>query len=81
MGCDELAAKLEEMVHAGKSRVIFKIPNSEQRALNVLYKDATVEDVEYGYEYVTVTATVDAKVRGMLKKYDTEAKTLTEEDY
>ena len=80
-GCDELAAKLEEMVHAGKSRVTFKIPNSEQRALNILYKDATVEDVEYGYEYVTVTATVDAKVRGMLKKYDTEAKTTEEEDY
>ena len=81
MGCDELAAKLEEMVHAGKSRVVFKIPNSEQRALNILYKEATVEDVEYGYEYVTVTATVDAKVRGMLRKYDTEAKTTEEEDY
>ena len=80
-GCDELAAKLEQMIHEGKSRVTFKIPNAEQRALNVLYKEATVEDVEYGDEYVTVTATVDAKVRGMLKKYDTEAKTLTEEDY
>ena len=81
MGCDELASKLEELVCAGKSRVTFKIPNSEQRALNILYKEATVEDVEYGYEYVTVTATVDAKVRGMLKKYDTEAKTVTEEEY
>ena len=81
MGCDTLASKLEEMVHAGKSRVVFKIPNSEQRALNILYKEATVEDVEYGYEYVTVTATVDTKVRGMLRKYDTEAKTTEEEDY
>ena len=80
MGCDRLADKLEEMVHEGKSRVIFKIPNAEQRVLNVLYKDATVEDVEYGDEYVTVTATVDAKVRGMLRKYDTEARTVQEDE-
>ena len=81
-GCDELAAKLEELVHEGKSRVTFKIPNAEQRALNILYKDATVEDVDYGDEYVTVTATVDQKVRGMLKKYDTAAKdTQADEEY
>ena len=73
MGCSELACKLEELVHAGKSRVTFKIPNAELGALNVLYKDATVEEVDYGAEFVTVVATVDAKVRGMLKKYDTEA--------
>ncbi|MBQ4090683.1 MAG: GTPase HflX [Clostridia bacterium] len=81
MGCDELAEKLEEMVHEGKSRVTFRIPNTEQRALNVLYKDATVEDVEYGDEFVTVVATVDAKVRGMLRKYDTEADTKDDEEY
>ena len=81
MGCELLAQKIEELVHAGKSRVVFKIPNAEQRALNVLYKDATVEDVEYGDEFVTVTATVDAKVRGMLKKYDTEADSVAKEDY
>ncbi len=80
-GCDELAEKLEELVHEGKSRVTFRIPNAEQRALNVLYKDATVEDVEYGNEFVTVVATVDAKVRGMLKKYDTEAVRKDDEEY
>ncbi len=72
-GCDLLAKKLEDMVHEGKSRVIFKISNAEQRALNILYKDATVEDVDYGAECVTVTAVVDSKVRGMLKKYDTQS--------
>ena len=71
-GCEELAEKLEELVHAGKSRVTFKIPNAEQGELNRLYKDATVEDVEYGEQFVTVTAIVDAKVRGMLRKYDTD---------
>ena len=71
-GCDKLAEMLVEMVNGGKCSVIFKIPNSEAGALNRLYKDAVVEEIDYGAEYVTVRATVDAKVRGMMRKYDTE---------
>ena len=71
MGCEELAMALQEIVHDGKSSVVFKIPNAEQGAMNILYRDATIEDVDYGAEYVTVTAIVDKKTRGMLKKYDT----------
>lgn len=69
-GIDTLLQRVEEIIHQGKSRVTFVIPNSEQGALNILYKNATVESVEYGYDGVTVVATVDQKVRGMLKKYD-----------
>lgn len=69
-GVDVLLEKIEEIIHQGKSKVTFVIPNSEQAALNILYKNATVESVDYGYEGVTVVATVDQKVRGMLKKYD-----------
>ena len=69
-GIDTLLQKVEEIIHQGKSKVTFVIPNSEQGALNILYKNATVESVDYGYEGVTVVATVDQKVRGMLKKYD-----------
>ena len=69
-GIDTLLEKIEAIIHQGKSRVTFVIPNSEQSALNILYKNATVESVDYGYEGVTVVAAVDAKVRGMLKKYD-----------
>ena len=69
-GIDALLQKVEEIIHQGKSKVTFVIPNSEQGALNILYKNATVESVDYGYDGVTVVATVDAKVRGMLKKYD-----------
>ena len=69
-GVDALLEKIESIIHKGKSRVTFVIPNSEQSALNILYKNATVESVDYGYEGVTVVATVDQKVRGMLKKYD-----------
>ena len=69
-GIDTLLQKVEEIIHQGKSKVTFVIPNSEQGALNILYKNATVESVDYGYDGVTVVAIVDAKVRGMLKKYD-----------
>ena len=69
-GIDTLLEKVEGIIHQGKSKVTFVIPNSEQGALNILYKNATVESVDYGYEGVTVVATVDQKVRGMLKKYD-----------
>lgn len=77
-GIDEFLALLEKTVLAGKTRVTFRIPNSEQGALNILYKNATVEDVDYGADAVTVVATVDAKTRGMLRKYDT-APPVTEE--
>ena len=71
-GCEELASMLVEIVGDGKTSVTFKIPNAEQGALNRLYKDAVIESIDYGAEYVTVRAMVDNKVRGMLKKYDTE---------
>ena len=71
-GVDELSSLLENVVHEGTSRATFFIPNSEQGALNRLYSDATVESVDYGADGVTVIAIVDAKVRGMLKKYDTD---------
>ena len=78
-GCDRLAEMLMKIVGNGKTSVVFKIPNCEQGSLNRLYRDAVVEEVEYGEEYVTVRATVDSKVRGMLKKYDTEPQ--EEEEY
>ena len=72
-GYEEFAQMLESMIHAGKTRVTFVIPNAKQGALNTLYKMATVEDVEYGPDAVRVTAVVDAKVRGMLREFDPTA--------
>ena len=63
---------LVDIVNGGKGSVVFKIPNAEAGALNRLYKDAVVEEVEYGADYMTVKAIVDEKVRGMMKKYDTD---------
>ena len=69
-GIELLTEKLQEILHAGKKRVTFRIPNGEAGALNVLYREATVEDVDYGAEAILATAVVDHKVHGMLKKYD-----------
>jgi GTP-binding protein HflX len=71
-GCDDLAELLQKTVNGGKCSVTFRIPNAEQGAMNILYRDATVEEVDYGPEFVTVKAVVDSKVRGMLRKYDTD---------
>ena len=39
-----------------------------------------MESVDYGNEAVTVIATVDDRVYGMLKKYDPNAKSVKDED-
>lgn len=69
-GMEDFIEKLEAILSDGKTRVTFVIPNTEQGALNTLYRNAVVEDVQYGAESVSVTAVVDRKTRGMMKKYD-----------
>jgi len=78
-GVDRLLATLEDVIHAGKRRVVFHIPNSQGGALNTLYQNATVENVEYGAAEMLVTAVVDAKVHGMLKRFDPDWKEPTED--
>ncbi len=80
-GCDELSEAIQDMIRKGKRTVTFVIPNAEQGALSRLYSEkATVESVDYGYDAVTVVATVDDRVYGIMKKYDPNAKTVREED-
>lgn len=69
-GLDALTSAIEELIHEGKRRVRFRIPNSAAGSLNVLYRNATVESAEYGPEYIEAVAVVDARVRGMLAEYD-----------
>ncbi len=69
-GIELLVEKLQEILHEGKRRVVFRIPNSEAGALNTLYQNATVEAVEYGADAIEVTAVVDRKVHGMLRRFD-----------
>ena len=71
-GISALLENVQELLHEGKRRVVFHIPNAEAGALNQLYQNAVVEDVDYGVSEICVTATVDAKTHGMLRKYDPE---------
>ena len=80
-GMDMLIAKLEAMVTDGKRRVTYFIPNSDGGALNTLYRVATVEDVQYGAEGMTVIALADAKARGMMKKYALDDEPEPKEDW
>lgn len=65
-----LEAALEELCHDGKKRIVFRIPQSEGGALNLLYRNATVESVEYEGDLILATAVVDAKTRGQLRAFD-----------
>ena len=72
-GLEQLAEVLQRVIRRGKRRVTFIIPNAEQGALSKLYAEqAAVESVDYGNEAVTVVATVDDRVYGMMKKYAQE---------
>lgn len=68
-GVDLMVEKLEKIITEGKRSVEFTIPNSDAGALNTLYRLATVESVDYGYDSIKVVALVDNKVYGMMKKY------------
>ncbi len=80
-GCEQMVAKLEAMVLEGKRRVTYVIPNSDAGALNTLYKNATVESVDYGAEGITVVALADSKARGMMRRYAIDDAVETEEDF
>jgi GTP-binding protein HflX len=71
-GLDELIVKLTALVNGGKTRATFVIPNAKQGMLSKLYAGgASIEDIDYGAEAVTVTAIVDAPTRGALRDFDT----------
>lgn len=68
-GVDELSEKLQRIVSEGRTHEVFKIPSSGLSALNLLYKEAVVDSVEYDEFGATVKALVDARVKGILAEY------------
>ena len=80
-GIENFVSKLEKIVLGGRSREVLIIPNSDGGALNALYRSgAAIENVEYGNEGVTVTAVLDMKTRGQMKKYIKDYKEPSEDD-
>ena len=79
-GLDLLLSRIEQMLHADKRRVTFRIPNAKQGLLARLYENATVESVDYGAEAVSVVAVVDAKTYGPLRAFDVAPPTVEDDD-
>lgn len=74
VGVDRLVDAIQTLAREGKTEVVFKIPHAEQGVVNTIYKNAVVNNVEYGDEFVIVSAVADAKLKGMLRKYIEESK-------
>ena len=67
-GMAELAELIERTANNGKTTEIIKIPQSKGAAVSYLYANANVLSVEYGESDVEVTATLDKKTLGAVKK-------------
>ena len=80
-GVDQLVAAIEEIALSGKRRVTYRIPNSEAGALSKLYAIASVEEVDYGADAITVVAMADAKARGQMKRYAVDDEPDAKEDW
>ena len=68
-GLFELLSETERIIREKKKTVKFAFPITEGKILNVLYKSAIVESVEYGESDITVVAVCDEKTRGIYKNY------------
>lgn len=68
-GVDGLLAMLDKILADAKKKVTFDFPFDMQSAVNYLYKNATVENVEYTENGTLVTAFVTDKEIGMYSEY------------
>ena len=67
-GTAELAQLMEATANEGKTTETIKIPASKGGVLSYLYANATVISVEYGDDGADVTAKLDKKTSGEVKK-------------
>ena len=80
-GVDLLLSRVEQMLHEGKRRVTFFFPNAKQGLVSKLYENATVEEVDYTAEGVSVTAVVDDKTYGPLRAFDVAPKKENDDEW
>ncbi|MBR4256877.1 MAG: hypothetical protein IKQ18_06895, partial [Clostridia bacterium] len=65
---EELANLLDRTANSGKTTETIKIPQNKGAVLSYLYANATVISVDYEDDGTTVTATLDKKTLGAVKK-------------
>ena len=67
-GMDALLAEIDRLLDKGTRRVTLRLPYDQGGLLDMLYREARVESVEYG-ETVNVAAVCTPKVLGLVKNY------------
>ena len=67
-GLPELLAAIEKRLDAGTRRVVLHLPYDKGGVLDALYREAKVEQVEYG-QTIDVTAVCTHKTIGQLREY------------
>jgi len=67
-GLDQLIARIGKRLDAGAHRVILRLPYSQGGLVDMLYREAKVEAVEYG-ETIQVTAVCTPKVLGQVEEF------------
>ncbi|MGN0968878.1 MAG: GTPase HflX [Oscillospiraceae bacterium] len=79
-GLDDLLAMIGSRVDTGKRRVVLHLPYDKGGVLDMLYRDAKVEGVEYA-ETIEVTAVCTPKTLGRLEEYIVEGWTHPKEPW
>ena len=67
-GIDDLLAKIAQRLDSGSRRCVLHLPYDKGGLLDMLYREAKVESVEYG-ETIDVTAVCTPKVLGRVAPY------------
>ena len=68
-GIDNLLHLIEKVLSEEQKSVIVNLPYNNSKLLNSLYKDATVEKVEYKDEYISLCATFKGNIPSLYKEY------------
>ena len=78
-GVDELLARIDKLLDKGTRRVTIHLPYDKGGLLDMLYREAKVESVEYG-ETIDIVAVCTPRVLGRVKDY-VEGYTEPKEDW
>ncbi len=77
-GIEDLINRIEELVNNGKTVEFFLFKYNDRSLIDILYKNAVILETDYTDEGVIIKASVDKKTKGMLGKYLTDDKCITD---
>jgi len=69
MGIDILMQEIAAVLDTGRKRVRIELPYRESARLDILYKDAKVEQVEYTNDCIQITAVCEPRTLGWIGPY------------